>query len=507
MLEGLDGKVAIVTGAGRGLGRVEALELAGQGVRIVANDYGLTLTGEHEDNPADALVEEIRAAGGEAVANRGDVANWDDALGMVRQAIDTYGDLHILVNNAGFLRDRMIFNMSEQDFDDVVRVHLKGHFCMLRHASEYWRDRSKAADGPIYARVVNTTSESSMIGAVGQPNYGPAKAGVAALTVIGANSLSRYGVNVNAIAPRARTRMTTAMGSFNVEVEPGGFDPFGPENVSPLVAFLASPASARVSGQIFIVHGRRISVLYGPFIERDFESTDGWTPDEVSEQLVPFYETRTPVEQGFIFQPGPPGSDARGLVAPPTTPRVRWPPWTSSPSSSTSPTPRSRTCATVSPAPGSRSRSPAPGGTTAPSSGTSSSSPTTGATPTTGARPKRGSTELDHFTTEIDGERIHFVHARSAEPDAFPIVMTHGWPGSFVEFEAILPMLTDPAAHGGDRERRVRTSCARRSPATRSRARRTRGVGTRAASARRSHSSWRASATTATARRAATGGR
>src|SRR6266545_3741991 len=185
----MDGKVAIVTGAGRGLGRAEALELARLGARVVVNDYGRTLQGEEEKSPADAVVDEITAAGGEAVADHGDVADWDDSLRLVPTAVDRFGQLDILVNNAGFLRDRMLFNMSEDDFDLVVRVHLKGHFCMSRHAASYWRDRSKAADAPVYGRIVNTTSEAALLGSSGQPNYAAAKAGIIAFTHAAANGI------------------------------------------------------------------------------------------------------------------------------------------------------------------------------------------------------------------------------------------------------------------------------------------------------------------------------
>lgn len=307
MLEGLEGRVALVTGAGRGLGRAHALELARQGVRVVVNDHGVSLDGERGESPAHAVVAEIRAAGGEAVADTGDVAVWDDALAMVRRGIDEWGRFDILVNNAGFLRDRMLFNMSEDDFDAVVRVHLKGHFCPLRHAAEYWRAQSKAADAPAYGRVVNTVSEAMLFGAPGQPNYAAAKAGIAALTLVAANSLARFGVTANAIAPRARTRMTESLPGFaNTPVE-GDFDPFGAEHVSPLVAYLASLAAAKVSGQLFVVHGRTISVVHGPFVERSFEVTDRWTADAVADALTPFYESRTPVVQGYLLQPDPRG--------------------------------------------------------------------------------------------------------------------------------------------------------------------------------------------------------
>jgi len=312
MLEGLDGKVALVTGAGRGLGRAHALELARQGVRVVVNDFGLSLSGEGEPSPADEVVDEIRAAGGEAVADGGDVANWDDAQAMVRRGVEEWGRFDILVNNAGFLRDRMIFNMSEDDFDDVVRVHLKGHFCTMRHAAEHWRNESKAAEGPVYGRVINTASEAGMFGSPGQPNYASAKAAIISLTMVAANSLGRVGVNSNVIAPRARTRMTEDLAGFaNAEVV-DGFDPYGPEHVAPLVTYLASPAAEKVSGQLFVVHGRTISVIHGPFTEQSFEAVDtaehkGWTPDAVAAALTPFYDGRTPIAQGAQFQPDPRG--------------------------------------------------------------------------------------------------------------------------------------------------------------------------------------------------------
>lgn len=305
MLRGLDGKVALVTGAGQGLGRSHALELARLGVRVVVNDVGRSLTGEVESSAAERVVDEIRAAGGDAVADHGDVADWDAARAMVQRGIDEWGRFDILVNNAGFLRDRMLFNMSEQDFDDVVRVHLKGHFCTMRHAAEHWRAASKAIEGPVYGRIVNTASEAMLIGSPGQPNYAPAKAGVVALTLVAANSLGRLGVTANAIAPRARTRMTADLPGFRAAPVVDGFDPFGVEHVSPVVAYLASPAAAHVSGQLLVVAGRTISVVHGPFVEQTFEVADHWTPDAVADVLSPFYDVRVPVEQGFALQSDP----------------------------------------------------------------------------------------------------------------------------------------------------------------------------------------------------------
>jgi 3-oxoacyl-[acyl-carrier protein] reductase len=303
-VEGMDGKVAIVTGAGRGLGRAEALELARLGARVVVNDFGRTLQGEEEKSPADAVVDEITAGGGEAIADQGDVADWDASQELLQTAIDRFGRLDILVNNAGFLRDRMLFNMSEDDFDAVIRVHLKGHFCMSRHAAAYWREQSKAADSPVYGRVVNTSSEAGLFGSPGQPNYAAAKAGIIALTLATANSIGRYGVTANAIAPRARTRMTETLLGFD-EADPD-FDLFAPENVSPLVAYLASPTAANVSGQVFVVYGRMIDVVQGPGVDRHIEVDDRWTPDRVDAALTSFYAERTPIRDGYVYRGTPP---------------------------------------------------------------------------------------------------------------------------------------------------------------------------------------------------------
>jgi NAD(P)-dependent dehydrogenase (short-subunit alcohol dehydrogenase family) len=272
---------------------------------VVVNDLGRSLFGDVETSAAETVAEEIRAIGGDAVADQGDVADWEAARAMVRRGIDEWGRFDILVNNAGFLRDRMIFNMDEAEFDDVVRVHLKGHFCTMRHAAEHWRTESKSLDGPAYGRIVNTGSEAMLFGSPGQPNYAPAKAAVVQLTLVAANSLGRIGVTANAIAPRARTRMTAETPSVKAAEIVDGFDPYGPEHVSPVVAFLASPAAANVSGQLFVCVGPKLSVVHGPFVERTFEAADGWTPDLVADALTPFYAARRMIQDGFTLADAP----------------------------------------------------------------------------------------------------------------------------------------------------------------------------------------------------------
>jgi NAD(P)-dependent dehydrogenase (short-subunit alcohol dehydrogenase family) len=245
----LDGKVAIVTGAGRGLGRAHALELAAEGARVVVNDV----------NAAAEVVSEIEAAGGAAAANQSSVSDWKGTAALVQQAVDTFGDLHIVVNNAGILRDGMSFNMGEDEWDVVVDVHLKGHFCLSHHAGVYWRAQAKsgATEG---RRIINTTSESGLYGATGQANYAAAKAGIIGLTWVFAREYERYGVTANAIAPRARTAMTANIPVFAPRPE-GEFDPFQPEFVSKVVAWLATDASADISGQVFIVMGGGVHLV------------------------------------------------------------------------------------------------------------------------------------------------------------------------------------------------------------------------------------------------------
>ena len=280
------GRVVIVTGAGRGIGRGHALEFGRQGAKVVVNDLGGGIDGTGSSTgPAGAVVDEIRAAGGEAVANGDDVADWKGAERLVRTAIDTYGRLDVLVNNAGILRDRMLFNMTETEWDGVIQVHLKGTFAPAHFAAAHWRERSRAGED-VDARIVNTSSTSGIFGNVGQTNYGAAKAGIAAFTIIAAQELARYGVMVNAIAPGARTRMTENLGGPRPDPEPGEFDQRAPENVAPLVVWLGSAESRGVTGQVFLVGGGRIGVARGwqrgPMIDKGAR----WEPEELSE-IVP----------------------------------------------------------------------------------------------------------------------------------------------------------------------------------------------------------------------------
>ena len=256
-----DGRVCIVTGAGRGIGREHALMLAGQGAKVVVNDIGGEVDGSgRSTGPAQDVVDEIVAAGGEAVANGDDVSSWDGAQRMVAQAIEAFGDLHVVINNAGILRDRMLANMTEAEWDAVIQVHLKGTFAPARHAAAYWRERSKAGD-EVDGRIINTSSPSGIYGNVGQTNYGAAKAGIAAFTVIAAKELARYGVTVNAIAPAALTRMTENLGMGQADEETK--EKMGPRWIAPIVTWLASPQSRSVTGRVFDVTGQALSVAEG----------------------------------------------------------------------------------------------------------------------------------------------------------------------------------------------------------------------------------------------------
>jgi NAD(P)-dependent dehydrogenase (short-subunit alcohol dehydrogenase family) len=293
-----DGRVVVVTGAGRGLGRAHALAFAAEGARLVVNDLGVGLDGTPgPDSPASLVAEEIRAAGGEAVTHGGDIATPDGAASLVRTALETYGRLDTLVNNAGFLRDRMLVNLDEDDWDAVLRVHLKGHFLPLKHAAAHWRAETKAGRTPV-ARIVNTSSGAGLSGSVGQGNYSAAKAGIVALTLVAAAELARYGVQVNAIAPAARTRMTEQTFADTMAPPSDGFDAMAPENVSPLVVWLGSEASAGVTGRVFEAEGGRITVMEGWRPGPTADRAARWTPAEAGEaarKLLGEAETPQPV--------------------------------------------------------------------------------------------------------------------------------------------------------------------------------------------------------------------
>ncbi|MER5878838.1 MULTISPECIES: 3-oxoacyl-ACP reductase [unclassified Streptomyces] len=291
----LDGLTAIVTGAGRGLGRAEALELARLGAAVVVNDFGQPGrdgSGEASATPAEQVAEEIRAAGGRALAHTGDVADHEQARELVESAVAGFGKLDVLVNNAGILRDRMVFSMTEDEWDSVIRVHLKGHFNTTHFASAHWRARSKATGAPVYGRIVNTSSEAFLAGSAGQPNYAAAKGGIVGLTTSTALALAKYGVTANVICPRARTRMTEdVFAGFGRPDE--GLDPLAPEHVAPLVGYLASPAAADVNGQLLVVHGGMVAVVERPRVAAQFDSKqDTFSHDELDALLTPYYADR-----------------------------------------------------------------------------------------------------------------------------------------------------------------------------------------------------------------------
>ena len=276
-----EGRVVIVTGAGRGLGRAHALEFARQGAKVVVNDLGVSLDGlEPSEGPAAEVVQEIRARGGEALANCADIADWAQSANLVKSALGTFGRLDVVMNNAGFVRDRMFANATEDEWDAVMRVHLKGHFCVSRHAVTHWRDEAKAGRR-VDARIINTSSGAGLQGSIAQSAYSAAKGGIAALTLVQAAELGRYGITANAIAPSARTRMTETVFAEMMKKPESGFDPMDPANVSPLVVWLGSAESRDVTGRVFEVAGGEISIAdgwrTGPRVDRGAR----WDPAEV----------------------------------------------------------------------------------------------------------------------------------------------------------------------------------------------------------------------------------
>jgi NAD(P)-dependent dehydrogenase (short-subunit alcohol dehydrogenase family) len=280
----LAGKVAVVTGAAAGLGRAEALALARAGAHVVVNDLA-----------AGDVVDEIESLGGKALFVAGDVAERDTADAMLAAATEHFGGLHIVVNNAGVTRDRMLFNMTDDEWDTVIRIHLRGHFLLTRNAAAYWRQQFKSTGKPAYARVINTSSEAGLTGSEGQPNYSAAKAGIAAFTVSTARALARIGVRANAICPRARTAMTA--GVFGEQAPDAGLDPLSVEHVAPLVSYLASPAADRISGQVFVVYGGMVALMAPPTVEQRFDADDTnqtWTLEGLDACLGSYFAERDP---------------------------------------------------------------------------------------------------------------------------------------------------------------------------------------------------------------------
>ena len=278
----LDGLVAVVTGAGAGLGRAEAVALAAAGANVVVNDVADTA----------GVIDEIEATGGKALPVAGDVGERSTADALCAAALDHFGGLHVVVNNAGFTRDRMLFNMTDEEWDDVVRVHLRGHFLLARNAAAHWRETAKATGGPVHGRLINTSSEAGLSGSEGQPNYAAAKAGITALTMSAARSLARYGVTANAICPRARTAMTSGVFGAAPDDRP---DPLSVQHVAPLVAYLAAPAAAGINGQVFVVYGGMVALMGAPTVETRFDAADGqWTPGELNGTVGRYFADRDP---------------------------------------------------------------------------------------------------------------------------------------------------------------------------------------------------------------------
>jgi NAD(P)-dependent dehydrogenase (short-subunit alcohol dehydrogenase family) len=294
----LSGKVAIVTGAGRGLGREEAMQLAKQGASVVISDINLA----DAEKAASETVDEIKAAGGEAIAVFGDCADTADSERLFQTALDTYGDVNIMVNNAGFCRDKTIFGMSDDEFDSVVRVHLRGHFVNMRNVTKYWREKAKTGE-QVYGRMISTSSEAMIYGSAGQPNYAAAKAGITAMTMGAAQLMIKYGITCNVIMPRARTAMTDMGATAEMFAAPEeGFDAFHPENVAPLVGYLASADAGHISGEVLVVWGGEITVLQRPTLGASFHSANGgkWALDDMHSSLSEYFNAdHEPVRDGF----------------------------------------------------------------------------------------------------------------------------------------------------------------------------------------------------------------
>ena len=280
----LSGRVAIVTGAGAGLGRAEALALAGAGASIVLNDL---------PGAADDAADELRGRGADVRVVPGDVGERSTADALVAAAVEGFGSLDVVVNNAGITRDRMLFNLSDEEWDQVLRVHLRGHFLLSRNAAAHWRGLAKASGGQVYGRIVNTASEAFLSGSPGQANYAAAKAGITALTLSTARGLDRIGVRANAICPRARTAMTASV--FGEDTSGKEIDPYSPAHVAPVVAYLASPAADRINGQVFVVYGGMVALLAAPVVERRFDAKGAtWDLSDLADQLGGYFVDRDP---------------------------------------------------------------------------------------------------------------------------------------------------------------------------------------------------------------------
>jgi NAD(P)-dependent dehydrogenase (short-subunit alcohol dehydrogenase family) len=307
-----EGRVALVTGAGRGLGRAHALEFARQGAAVVVNDIGVALDGRGgSGEPAHEVADEIRGLGGQAVVNGDDVADWAGSRQLIEAALESFGRLDVVVNNAGFVRDRMFVNADEEEWDAVIRVHLKGHFCVGRWAAAHWRDRAKGGDSND-ARIINTSSGAGLLGSVGQAAYSAAKGGIASLTLVQAAELGRYGITANAIAPSARTRMTEEVFAATMRAPEGDeFDTMAPENVSPLVVWLGSPESAGISGRVFEVEAGKIGLAdgwqHGPTVDKGAR----WDPAEIGPAVRDLLASAPPPATVYgappvAANPGPP---------------------------------------------------------------------------------------------------------------------------------------------------------------------------------------------------------